>query len=50
MRENDMREIADLIHRAVIDTDGSAAADIAVEVGKLVERHPAYPRESQATD
>jgi len=50
MRENDMREIADLIHRAVIDADGSAAADIAVEVGKLVERHPSYPRQVPATE
>lgn len=46
MREADMREIADLIHRAVIDEDGAAAADIAVQVGKLVTRHPAYPRPS----
>ena len=50
MLENDMREIADLIHRAVTDADGSAAADISVEVGKLVERHPAYPRDQRTTD
>lgn len=46
MVESDMNEIADLIYRAATDTDGSAAADIATEVGKLVTRHPAYPRES----
>ncbi len=45
-----MREIADLIHRAVTDADGSAAADISVEVSKLVERHPAYPRDQRTTD
>ncbi|MCP4892465.1 MAG: serine hydroxymethyltransferase, partial [Actinomycetales bacterium] len=50
MLENDMREIAGLIHRAVNDADGSAAADISVEVGKLVERHPAYPRDQRTTD
>lgn len=45
MNEADMREIADLIARAVLDTDGSAAEDIASQVSKLVSRHPAYPRE-----
>ena len=50
MLETDMREIADLIHRAVTDADGSAASDISVEVSKLVERHPAYPRDQRTTD
>jgi glycine hydroxymethyltransferase len=45
MVETDMREIADLIARAVVDADGSAAEDIATQVSKLVARHPAYPRE-----
>ena len=44
MVESDMREIADLISRAVVDADGSAASDIATQVGTLVSRHPAYPR------
>jgi glycine hydroxymethyltransferase len=47
MGESDMREIADLIHSAVIDADGSHSADTAAQVGKLVARHPAYPREAQ---
>ena len=49
MLETDMREIADLIHRAVTNADGSAAADISVEVSKLVKRHPAYPRDQRTT-
>jgi glycine hydroxymethyltransferase len=44
MRENDMKEVASLIGRAVRDADGSAASDIAREVGELVARYPAYPR------
>jgi glycine hydroxymethyltransferase len=48
MVESDMREIADLIARAVVDADGSAAEDIATQVSKLVARHPAYPREGSS--
>ena len=44
MVESDMREISELIARAVVDADGSTAGDIATQVGKLVSRHPAYPR------
>jgi glycine hydroxymethyltransferase len=44
MVEDDMKEIASLIGRAVRDADGTAAADIGNVVGALVARHPAYPR------
>jgi glycine hydroxymethyltransferase len=44
MTENDMKDVASLIGRAVRDADGSAAPDIAREVGELVARYPAYPR------
>ena len=44
MVETDMKEVAGLIGRAVRDTDGSSAAEIAQAVGSLVARHPAYPR------
>jgi glycine hydroxymethyltransferase len=44
MVENDMKEIASLIGRAVRDTDGSAAAEVAEGVSALVGRSPAYPR------
>ncbi len=44
MTEGDMKEIASLIARAVRDSDGSAAAEIAETVGALVGRHPAYSR------
>jgi glycine hydroxymethyltransferase len=44
MVETDMKEIAGLIGRAVRDSDGSAAAEIAAGVGGLVGAHPAYPR------
>ncbi|MBI1376228.1 MAG: aminotransferase class I/II-fold pyridoxal phosphate-dependent enzyme [Frankiales bacterium] len=43
MDESDMATIAALIGRAVRDADGSAAADIAAEVGTLVASKPAYP-------
>jgi glycine hydroxymethyltransferase len=39
-----MKDVASLIGRAVRDADGSAAPDIAREVGELVARYPAYPR------
>ena len=45
MGTDDMKEIAGLIGRAVRDTDGSATAAIAEQVGALVARHPAYPRD-----
>lgn len=43
MTEGDMKEIATLVGRAVRDTDGSAARDIAAVVADLVATHPAYP-------
>ncbi|MGW0657533.1 serine hydroxymethyltransferase [Streptodolium elevatio] len=43
MTEGDMKEIATLVGRAVRDTDGSAAPDIAAVVADLVATHPAYP-------
>ncbi|MDQ3431918.1 MAG: serine hydroxymethyltransferase [Actinomycetota bacterium] len=47
MVETDMKEVAGLIGRAVRDTAGSAAAEIAQAVGSLVARHPAYPRDRE---
>jgi glycine hydroxymethyltransferase len=44
MTEGDMKEVAALIGRAVRDSDGTAAHDLAAAVGALVARHPAYPR------
>jgi glycine hydroxymethyltransferase len=44
MTEGDMKEVAGLIGRAVRDTDGTAAAEVAGAVGTLVARHPAYPQ------
>jgi glycine hydroxymethyltransferase len=44
MSDGDMKEIASLIGRAVRDSDGTAAPDIAASVATLVARHPAYPR------
>ena len=44
MTEPDMKEVAGFIARAVLDEDGTSAAAVAVEVGELVRRHPAYPR------
>jgi glycine hydroxymethyltransferase len=44
MTEHDMKEVASLVGRAVRDTDGSAAPEVAQAVGELVGRHPAYPR------
>ncbi|MDI2128159.1 serine hydroxymethyltransferase [Yinghuangia seranimata] len=43
MTEGDMKEIATLVGRAVRDTDGSAAREIAAAVADLVATHPAYP-------
>jgi glycine hydroxymethyltransferase len=43
MAESDMKEVAGLIGRAVRDSDGSQAADIAAAVLALVSAHPAYP-------
>jgi glycine hydroxymethyltransferase len=44
MTENDMKDVAALVGRAVRDADGSAAPEIAREVAALVARCPAYPR------
>jgi glycine hydroxymethyltransferase len=49
MREGEMRQVADLVSRAVAakpDTDAGrdALADIAEEVADLVAKFPAYPR------
>jgi glycine hydroxymethyltransferase len=44
MTEGDMKEVASLIARAVRDSDGSSARDVAGAVGALVSSHPAYPR------
>ena len=40
----DMAIVAELIGRAVMDENGTHAAEIAAEVGALVARHPAYPQ------
>ena len=39
----EMERIATLIDRAIRDTTGTEAAEIAAEVGELVAAHPAYP-------
>lgn len=48
MGTQEMKVIADLIHRAVTQTDGDpdhpVAKDVRAEVGDLVGRFPAYPR------
>jgi glycine hydroxymethyltransferase len=44
MADGEMKEVAALIARAVRDSDGSAAAEIAASVTSLVSAHPAYPR------
>jgi glycine hydroxymethyltransferase len=44
MTEGDMKEVASLIARAVRDSDGSSARDVASAVSALVSTHPAYPR------
>ncbi len=44
LTEDDMKEVASLIGRAVRDADGSAADEVRAAVGKLVAGHPAYPR------
>jgi glycine hydroxymethyltransferase len=43
MTEPAMKDVAALIGRAVRDTDGSAAAEVAEAVTALVADHPAYP-------
>jgi glycine hydroxymethyltransferase len=44
MAEEEMKEIASLVGRAVRDESGAAAEEIAAAVKTLVARHPAYPR------
>ncbi len=44
MGEGEMKEIGNLIGRAVRDADGSAAAEVREAVTSLVTAHPAYPR------
>ena len=44
MAEGEMKEIASLIARAVRDSDGTAAGEVAETVSSLVAAHPAYPR------
>jgi glycine hydroxymethyltransferase len=44
MGEDDMKEIASLIARAVRDEDGTQAGDIRRGVDALVAAYPAYPR------
>ncbi len=43
MGPDEMSRIASLIGRAIRDTAGAHAAEIAAEVGDLVAAHPAYP-------
>jgi glycine hydroxymethyltransferase len=43
MGPEQMPEVASLIARAVKDTDGSAAAEVADAVGALTSKFPAYP-------
>ncbi len=43
MGPEEMQRIASLIGRAIRDTSGAQAAEIAAEVGDLVAAHPAYP-------
>ncbi|MDQ3475559.1 MAG: serine hydroxymethyltransferase [Actinomycetota bacterium] len=43
MGPDEMSRIAALIGRAIRDTTGAHAAEIAAEVGDLVAAHPAYP-------
>jgi glycine hydroxymethyltransferase len=45
MTEGEMKDVAALIARAVRDSDGSSAADIAAAVTSLVRAHPAYRRD-----
>jgi len=42
MQSGEMKEVADLIARAI--TDPQSAETISAEVTSLVERHPAYDR------
>ena len=42
--EDDMKQVASLISRAVRDADGSHAAEIGAEVSALVAAKPAYAR------
>ena len=44
MTEQNMKDVAGLIGRAVRDADGADAPEIAAAVSDLVTQHPAYPR------
>jgi glycine/serine hydroxymethyltransferase len=44
MTEPDMREIANLIGRAIRNESGTDTTAITEQVTGLVTRHPAYPR------
>ncbi|MGI8531927.1 MAG: serine hydroxymethyltransferase [Geodermatophilaceae bacterium] len=44
MTEQNMKDVAGLIGRAVRDADGADAPEIAAVVSDLVTQHPAYPR------
>jgi glycine hydroxymethyltransferase len=44
MTEGEMKEIAGLLARAVLDADGAAVAEVAAGARALVQAHPAYPR------
>ena len=44
MGEGDMKEVASLIARAVLDDDGTAAGEVRKGVEALTAAHPAYPR------
>ncbi|MDQ3715816.1 MAG: serine hydroxymethyltransferase [Actinomycetota bacterium] len=46
MGPDEMSRVASLIGRAIRDTTGAHAAEIAAEVGDLVAAHPAYPNPS----
>jgi glycine hydroxymethyltransferase len=48
MTEDEMKQVANLIARAVRDEDGSQAASIRSDVSALVEARPAYPRPASA--
>ncbi|GAA1177508.1 serine hydroxymethyltransferase [Ornithinimicrobium humiphilum] len=52
MGTEEMRVIADLIHRAVTETDGTpdhpVAVEIRAQVTELMTAHPAYPEPAQA--
>ncbi|MGH3744395.1 MAG: serine hydroxymethyltransferase, partial [Mycobacteriales bacterium] len=48
MTEDEMKQVASLIARAVRDEDGSQAGAIRADVSALVAAHPAYPRAAGA--